>query len=450
MASSELTILVYSAVTEQTIQSSLGKTEYSYYFVLKAYLPVLQRLGNVKIISDPASEVDPIFHRCRDQGAHCLFLSFCRPDQLNLELACPTIPVFAWEFENIPNEVWDNDIQSDWRYVLGRAGWAITHSSHTVANVQHNVRRGYPVVSAPAPVWDHYAALDGERRGSNIDQPFEITVNDGYLIDTDALDLQLFSPENRSRSHIPAPLEEPRDLTLNGVIYTTILNARDGRKNWMDLIWTFGWAFKEQPNATLVIKITSYDAEQMIEVLLYDLYKLTPFKCRVIAISGYLPDTAYETLARCSTYTVNASRGEGQCLPLMEYMSCGVPAIAPQHTALLDYIDENNAFIVKSSLEPSHWPHDPRQYYRTLRHRIDWESLLNAYLASFEHVTRNPQQYLKMSTAATSALKTYCSSQVVQGVLRNFFNDHQRLYELYSPARTESLEEKTERRVVQE
>ncbi len=131
-------------------------------------------------------------------------------------------------------------------------------------------------------------------------------------------------------------------------------------------------------------------------------------------------------------------------------MSCGVPAIAPQHTALLDYIDENNAFIVKSSLEPSHWPHDPRQYYRTLRHRIDWESLLNAYLASFECVTRNLQQYLQMSTAATSALKTYCSSQVVQGVLRNFFNDHQRLYELYSPARTESLEEKTERRVVQE
>lgn len=438
----EFVFLVYSAMTQDTIQSSLGEPEYSYYFVLKAYLPVLQRLGEVIIVSDPATEVDPIFKQCQESGRHCLFLSFCPPDQLNLELACPTLPVFAWEFENIPNEVWDNDIKTDWRYVLGRSGWAITHSSHTVANVQHNVRRGYPIVSAPAPVWDHYATLPGVRRGSDIHQAFEITVSDGHLIDTGNLDLQMFSPENRSRSKVPAPLDAPITLTLNGVIYTTILNPRDGRKNWMDLIWTFCWAFKEQPDATLVIKLTCYDPEQMVDVLLYDLYKLTPFKCRVIAISGYLPDRDYETLARSSSFAVNASRGEGQCLPLMEYMSCGVPAIAPRHTALLDYIDDSNSFIVESSLEPSHWPHDPRQYYRTLRHRIDWESLLKAYLASFEMISHNPQNYRDMSVQASSALQSYCSTAVVEEVLRNFFKDHKTVYDLYSPHRTERLTRK--------
>ena len=149
MADSEIVIIVYAAVTDQTIQSSLGEPEYSYYFVLKAYLPVLRQLGEVRVISDPDTEVDPVFHRCREQGRHCIFLSFCPPDQVNLELDCPTIPVFAWEFENIPDEMWDNQPRTDWRYVLGRVGSAITHSSHTVANVQRNVRRGYPIVSAP-------------------------------------------------------------------------------------------------------------------------------------------------------------------------------------------------------------------------------------------------------------------------------------------------------------
>jgi glycosyltransferase involved in cell wall biosynthesis len=425
-------IVVYSAASQESIQASLGEPEYSYYFVLRAFLPVLRSLAEVQVVSSPAEEVDPIFHQCRSRGEYCVFLSFCPPDQLNLELECPTIPVFAWEFENIPNEMWDNNIATDWRYCLSRAGSAITHSTHTVANVQKNVRMGFPIVSAPAPVWDHYSSLPIQRRGSSTGQSFELNIDDGYLIDTDHLDLDKFSPNNRSRSHIPPPLSQSEVLTLGGVVYTAILNPRDGRKNWMDVFWTFCWAFKEQANATLVIKLTCYDPEQMIDVLLYDLYKLSPFKCRVVAISGYLSDRDYEKLAASSSYAVNASRGEGQCLPLMEFMSCGVPAISPRHTALLDYVNDSNTFLVDSSLEPSHWPHDPRQYYRTLRHRIDWESLTNAYLDSFNTIVNTPHQYRKMSRKAVDDLKKYCSSAVVKSVLKAFLSNQEAVFRVYS------------------
>lgn len=37
--------LVYSEVNAETIASSLGQSEYSYYFVLKEFLPVLRQLG---------------------------------------------------------------------------------------------------------------------------------------------------------------------------------------------------------------------------------------------------------------------------------------------------------------------------------------------------------------------------------------------------------------------
>ena len=43
---------------------------------------------------------------------------------------------------------------------------------------------------------------------------------------------------------------------------------------------------------------------------------------------------------------MNASRCEGLYLPLMEFMSCGTPAIAPDHSAMADYMDAQVGFVV--------------------------------------------------------------------------------------------------------
>lgn len=43
--------LVYSEVNSETIASNLGQSEYSYYFVLKAFLPTLRELGEVRVVT---------------------------------------------------------------------------------------------------------------------------------------------------------------------------------------------------------------------------------------------------------------------------------------------------------------------------------------------------------------------------------------------------------------
>ena len=53
-----------------------------------------------------------------------------------LGLACPTIPVFAWEFDSIPTETWFGEPFQDWRYVLKKTGRAITHSKFAVGAVR--------------------------------------------------------------------------------------------------------------------------------------------------------------------------------------------------------------------------------------------------------------------------------------------------------------------------
>ena len=150
--------------------------------------------------------------------------------------------------------------------------------------------------------------------------------------------------------------------------------------------------------------------------------RLHPFKCRIVFIHGYLLDQEYQQLILHSHYIVNASRGEGQCLPLMEFMSSGVPAIAPRNTAMLDYIDESNAFVVESSPELAYWPHDPRQVYRTCWHRINWQTLYTAFIDSEKCFSQSPRAYREMCSAAVESLRGFCSMAVTRDRLQGFLD----------------------------
>ena len=56
-------IIIHSETNQHTIAQNLGRSEYSYYFVLKEYRPVLERLGRVIEVSDPQTEVDALVSR---------------------------------------------------------------------------------------------------------------------------------------------------------------------------------------------------------------------------------------------------------------------------------------------------------------------------------------------------------------------------------------------------
>ena len=371
--------LVHSETDSGSIIQNLGVSEYSYYFVLKEFRPLLERMGVVVAVNDLENEVDRIWRNANQHGETCVFLTFSPPHRSFVPAHCPTIPIFAWEFDTIPTEIWNDDPRHDWRNVLRRTGRAITHSRFAVATVKAAMGADYPVVSLPAPVWDRFACLYHPNTTSAVTPPVSITVR-GRIFDTRRMDLSRYSPVVYRLVGLP---ELPADagtretlqaLKLDGVIYTSVLCPIDGRKNLYDMIYGFCWALRNVEDATLVLKLTHYDCDPVLFNILGELARLPQFKCRIVMIDGYLPDNAYMELAALSTYAVNTSHGEGQCLPLMEYMSAGKPAIAPAHTAMADYINSNNAFILASDVEPTIWPHDPREAMRTRRHRIDFET----------------------------------------------------------------------------
>ena len=521
-----MNFILYSDVNDRSISQSLGRPEYSYYFVLKAYRPVLESLGRVHVVASVA-DVDPLYQQLSQAGEECLFLSFSPPHKAPTDLQCPMVCVIAWEYDSIPSESCDDDPRQDWSQTLARHGRVITLSTHTAQAIRKTLGEDFPVLVLPTPLWEGFAQVRQDYPGVPVNPGTTLQIK-GCIIDSRAMGLSadgliapihneqeleirgLAEPESepeaappltwrrrafitkhylretcralvgprehpplfllkhnlllwyreavcdvvpdglrqqlaRLRTPAPQPLpvattvsealdpaghpqavlpdtSEQVAIDVSGVVYVSVFNPEDGRKNWHHLITAFCWAMRDNEDATLVLKITQNDLASYYVHLITLLSQLSPFACRVVVMHGYLQDEEFARLYGAASFYVNASRCEGLCLPLMEFMSCGKPVIAPNHTAMRDYIDEQVGFIVKSSHEPTIWPEDVRILYRTVRHRPDWSSLKAAYEDSYAMAKNHPQAYLAMAAAANQRMRDYCGFTPVQQRVMAFFD----------------------------
>ena len=482
--------LLYSETNTENLNKNLGISEYSYFFVCEYFRAMLERFGATVVrIADPEEEADKLWDEAQRNGEKCVFLSFAPPHRTFMNIRCPTIPIFAWEFDTLPNEVWGGDKRNDWRYVLTKLGQAITHSRYSLGAVKQAMGEQFPALAIPAPVFDRINSgvrrsgfrgefvVSGEVLDSRHSEDWAVVpapppppppppsppstvpetrslarrvkltavyvlmwyrdvvrdllpafVKNGVSLLGQgfyrAVYAYRFKPAMRPETTAvkepaaPPPLITPPPapltrLALDGVVYTSVFNPADGRKNWLEILTAFCCALSAQEDATLVFKFANADCAGAMDVVRDNLRKLPPFKCRVVVLSGFLDENAYCELIAASTYTVNNSLAEGQCLPLMEYLSAGKPAIAPRNTALIDYIDEEIAFVLKSSRELCCWPQDSRHMYRAHRYRGDWQSLVDAIGASYRVAKAEPERYDAMSRVATERMRGYCSQQAV-------------------------------------
>lgn len=441
-------ILVYSETNDRNIAGRIGLPEYSYYFVLRAFLPVLRELGEVRVVYDPVGEADALHDEARAAGRECVLLSFAPPHRTLLPQRCPTIPMIAWEFDRIPDHAWDGHDFHDWRVVLNRCGKAITHSEFARRAFQRALASGFPIWSIPAPIWDRFSSRALERQGDQGRVPAR-----GVRLDVRGLVFDTRNPGRATIGFRPKPGEhftekamrkaarwrrrfntlaqrlgggpEPRVTRLNidGVVFATIFNPSDGRKNWGEMVTAFVAAFKDVEDATLILKLNETDSHVTFASLAFLLRKFPDFRCRIIGFNGYLEEADYDAFLDGIDYVVNASSGEGQCLPLMELMSMGVPALAPDHSSMADYVTPDNAFVLRSSAFLTSWPHDDRGFLTTHAYRVDWDGLRDAYLAAYSVARHDERRYREMSKAARQGLEQHCSVSQVRRLLQQALSE---------------------------
>jgi glycosyltransferase involved in cell wall biosynthesis len=470
-------ILTFCDVDGSSISRRLGTPEYSYHFVLEAFNAALATFADVQRIKT-ADEANAIWQQSVQNGETCVLLSFTPPNKVPAGLVCPTIPVFAWEYPNLPRgddeESWSSDLRNDWPSVLSATKAAITLSSHTVKAVRDELGNDYPIIAIPTPLWEKFASerargplppnrsgvdivlrtrlVDSDLLGLSADGLITTHPEDGTPTDPemdvvlpdlppaasvdwlagvssvqlDEAELPSAAPTTGSPP-IGAGWEVPPEFEvhtrLTGVVYTAVLTPTDGRKNWENIISAFGWAFRDVPDATLVLKLGGPHQQQHHLEMLMVLTKLSPIKCRVVALHGYLDDAQYSQLIGATTYYVNASLCEGLCMPLMEFLCSGVPAIAPDHTSMADYVRPDFAFVVESCPGlPSFWPHGDHQIHRTSRHQINWYSLMLAYRKSYILAKSDPAGYAAMSDSALTHMRKYCTTTRVADQLKQFLS----------------------------
>ena len=227
----------------------------------------------------------------------------------------------------------------------------------------------------------------------------------------------------REPTAVPDPPLPSGELTLGGggLVYLTIFNIGDRRKNHLDILTAFLDAFRDRPDATLVLKLVTNPLREHHEAgVLRAQYRAigTPHRCRVVVITEFLDDAGMDDLFRATTYYVNASHAEGACLPLMRALAGGRPAVAPNHTAMADYVDDAVGFVPRAFPEPTYWPHDPEQRLETTRYRLVWSDLRDAFLESADVADRDPARYEAMAAAARSRIAVYAGRDAAERALR--------------------------------
>ncbi len=444
-------LLVTSMYSEGDLARRLGRDSYSYRYVYRAFAPLLDRWGRHCDASGPRGTLGHAIVRARRQQCQPIHLSFLPLPLMEVVPSVPNIVFPFWEFPDVPAEAFDDNPQNNWAAAANRCDLVMVCGGFTAGALRRAGIRT-PIQVVPVPVSPAYFKVSDRQPGQHITldcpcyvfpQPAELPrpprpwVNreTGHLParpglrqlykkcikampesfgkamhrSARAVRAALWSARHTLRETDVRELYPPRsNLELSGVVYTTILNPFDARKNWQDLLSGFLLALKDQDDATLVVKLVvsaDWEAEALAEMLAFYRNTGLSHRCKLAFVTAYLSDDQMVELARASTYYVNTSRAEGLCMPLQNFMAAGRPALAPPHTGMAESIDEQCGFPLQSHPEPAPWPQEIDNGYRTTWHRLVWQSLHDRLRASYEMAKHDRTRYQTLAERARERIR---------------------------------------------
>jgi glycosyltransferase involved in cell wall biosynthesis len=214
----------------------------------------------------------------------------------------------------------------------------------------------------------------------------------------------------------------PSMLTLEGLVYSTVIDYSDPTIDDLDLLSAALHAFRDRDDVTLLIRlVTTADREAHDLGRLAHAYQLPRMKsaCRVVVVIGQLDPLASMILTHGTSYHVETSRSRGLSLPLIEALAAGRPAITPAHSSYLDWIDEDVGLVVSSNPEPTRWPIDPVGRHATYWHRAIWTDLRDRLIESAGIADDDPERYEFLSANARARIADRADIGVVTDLLRD-------------------------------
>jgi glycosyltransferase involved in cell wall biosynthesis len=212
------------------------------------------------------------------------------------------------------------------------------------------------------------------------------------------------------------------DLNLNSLakshgdrIFLVILNPFDPRKNFLNLLKA---AYSAPEEMVTLFKLTIDNTFQTLSSVLkrFPIKRNSNSKSKVYMIPNKVSSQQLQQLQQLSNFILSASTGEGQNLPLLEAMACGAVAVAPRHTAMLDYINPETACIIPSEVvrAPAH-----SSYLGDVDLRAHMSDDQNIASAIAKALSLNKEDIQRMSNAGKSLVESRYSERAVASALTN-------------------------------
>ncbi len=458
-ASAPIRLLVSTPGTGRERARTLGHAGYSYGFVFDAFAPILDRLGPWTHVDHPESRLIPLAQQAMAQGERPIHLAIAPLQDIYLTPALPTIAFPFWEFPDLPYRNFGTDTRQNWKRIARYTSAIATACAMTKGSFQ-GLGLDTQITTIPVPLDDAWFTLapwtpNQTHRldckhivltGDSIEEPRQAVattaqrptsiarqLKSGYarhiwphLSTGQRAAIQRLARSIRERRGVTHRPLEPARLSLDGLVFTSVFNMLDERKNPRDLLSAFLLAFADRADATLLLKLTSCPrTEPDILARLHRLHKSLPIphRCRIVAILDYLTPSQMHTLFEATTAYVNTSHAEGACLPLQQAMAAGRPVVAPRHTAMADYIDSAIGAVVGSTPEPIHWPHDPQKRIETNWHRLDWSSLHRGMLNVAHAAKVDRARYDSWASTARARMLSFAGAGPVEVRLRSLIEE---------------------------
>lgn len=139
-------------------------------------------------------------------------------------------------------------------------------------------------------------------------------------------------------------------------VYLTIVNPGDHRKNIEASMLGFLRFVQVHPNSLLVIKMVAERDRTLTDVVwntlrvqLERLFQRSLLRNdAVVFVHDFLEEKRLLQLVRSADFYLSTSFAEGANLPVLEAMACGTNVISPIHTAMADYLTDDNCIPCRS------------------------------------------------------------------------------------------------------
>jgi glycosyltransferase involved in cell wall biosynthesis len=424
--------------------------------MIETLRPAFEALGDWRVVDRPESRLLYAAAWAVEAGARPIHLAIGAPHECYLTPTVRTILFPIWDYPDIPDRPFGHKTQYDWTRACRYADLIVAPCRSTALAFQRaGVRCPISVVPIPVepdwftlPLWEpgQTATIFCRHVVLGAESARELLVARSSTRRTARKALAVYYHRHlqhrlshetlarfaRLRSGLrhwwesPAPaLALPRvsesPLTLRGLVYTTRLISGDRRQDARDLLAAFLLAFRDRDDVTLVVALEPGRErdDRGLEHLqaLYRGLGLT-HRCRVVVIADGLDAARVRELIRATTYAVEISRAEAMGLALRRALAAGRPAVAPDHTAMADVMDESVGLVLRSDPEPTSWPFDPERRITTMWNRIVWSDLRDRLIESAVVALHHPARYRAWAEAARQRMTEQACAEAAQARLR--------------------------------